>query len=59
MPLIDFPELPFGLRPIGRPFDEETLFSLGEVVEQAAGQAAAKDSLQAEWERIVSALSQA
>jgi aspartyl-tRNA(Asn)/glutamyl-tRNA(Gln) amidotransferase subunit A len=22
---------------IGRPFDEETLFSLGEVIEQAAG----------------------
>ncbi len=30
--------LPLGLQLIGRPFDEETLFSLGHVVEQAAGQ---------------------
>lgn len=29
--------LPLGLQLIGRPFDEETLFSLGEVVEQSAG----------------------
>ena len=29
--------LPLGLQLIGRPFDEESLFSLGEVVEQAAG----------------------
>ena len=29
--------LPLGLQLIGRPFDEATLFSLGEVVEQAAG----------------------
>ncbi len=29
--------LPLGLQLIGRPFDEETLFSVGEVVEQAAG----------------------
>ncbi|HEY0220049.1 MAG TPA: Asp-tRNA(Asn)/Glu-tRNA(Gln) amidotransferase subunit GatA [Afipia sp.] len=29
--------LPLGLQLIGRPFDEETLFSLSEVVEQAAG----------------------
>src|SRR5919106_3819465 len=29
--------LPLGLQLIGRPFDEETLFSLCEVVEQAAG----------------------
>ncbi|MGD9923576.1 MAG: amidase family protein, partial [Pseudorhodoplanes sp.] len=29
--------LPLGLQVIGRPFDEETLFSLGEVLEQAAG----------------------
>ena len=28
---------PLGLQLIGRPFDEETLFSLGEVIEQAAG----------------------
>jgi aspartyl-tRNA(Asn)/glutamyl-tRNA(Gln) amidotransferase subunit A len=29
--------LPLGLQLIGRPFDEEALFSLGEVLEQAAG----------------------
>jgi aspartyl-tRNA(Asn)/glutamyl-tRNA(Gln) amidotransferase subunit A len=29
--------LPLGLQLIGRPFDEETLFSLGRVVEDAAG----------------------
>ncbi len=29
--------LPLGLQLIGRPFDEETLFSLGRVLEQAAG----------------------
>jgi aspartyl-tRNA(Asn)/glutamyl-tRNA(Gln) amidotransferase subunit A len=29
--------LPLGLQLIGRPFDEETLFSLGGVIEQAAG----------------------
>ncbi|MDE2066639.1 MAG: Asp-tRNA(Asn)/Glu-tRNA(Gln) amidotransferase subunit GatA [Bradyrhizobium sp.] len=29
--------LPLGLQLIGRPFDEETLFTLGEVIEQAAG----------------------
>src|SRR6185295_1649867 len=29
--------LPLGLQLIGRPFDEETLISLGEVIEQAAG----------------------
>ena len=29
--------LPLGLQLIGRPFGEETLFSLGEVIEQAAG----------------------
>ena len=29
--------LPLGLQVIGRPFDEETLFSLGEVIEQSAG----------------------
>jgi aspartyl-tRNA(Asn)/glutamyl-tRNA(Gln) amidotransferase subunit A len=29
--------LPLGLQLIGRPFDEETLFSLGAVIEQAAG----------------------
>ena len=29
--------LPLGLQLIGRPFDEDTLFSLGEVIEQAAG----------------------
>ena len=29
--------LPLGLQLIGRPFDEETLFSFGEVIEQSAG----------------------
>jgi len=29
--------LPLGLQLIGRPFEEDTLFSLGEVIEQAAG----------------------
>jgi aspartyl-tRNA(Asn)/glutamyl-tRNA(Gln) amidotransferase subunit A len=29
--------LPLGLQLIGRPFDEETLFTLGGVIEQAAG----------------------
>jgi aspartyl-tRNA(Asn)/glutamyl-tRNA(Gln) amidotransferase subunit A len=29
--------LPLGLQLIGRPFDEETLFALGGVIEQAAG----------------------
>jgi aspartyl-tRNA(Asn)/glutamyl-tRNA(Gln) amidotransferase subunit A len=29
--------LPLGLQLVGRPFDEETLFSLGEVIERAAG----------------------
>jgi aspartyl-tRNA(Asn)/glutamyl-tRNA(Gln) amidotransferase subunit A len=33
----DAQALPLGLQLIGRPFDEETLFSLGEVIEQAAG----------------------
>jgi len=29
--------LPLGLQLIGRPFDEETLFALAHVIEQAAG----------------------
>src|SRR6267143_1631919 len=33
----DAQSLPLGLQLIGRPFDEEMLFSLGEVIEQAAG----------------------
>src|SRR6202795_4820874 len=33
----DAQALPLGLQLIGRPFDEETLFSLGGVIEQAAG----------------------
>lgn len=32
--------LPLGLQLIGRPFDEESLFSLGDVIEQAAGRLA-------------------
>jgi aspartyl-tRNA(Asn)/glutamyl-tRNA(Gln) amidotransferase subunit A len=35
---LDSQGLPLGLQLIGRPFDEETLFSLGAVVEKAAGQ---------------------
>jgi aspartyl-tRNA(Asn)/glutamyl-tRNA(Gln) amidotransferase subunit A len=34
---IDSQGLPLGLQLIGRPFDEETLFSLGSIIEQAAG----------------------
>jgi aspartyl-tRNA(Asn)/glutamyl-tRNA(Gln) amidotransferase subunit A len=34
---VDAQGLPLGLQLIGRPFDEETLFALGEVIEQAAG----------------------
>jgi aspartyl-tRNA(Asn)/glutamyl-tRNA(Gln) amidotransferase subunit A len=39
---VDATGLPLGLQLIGRPFDEETLFALGRVVEQAAGHFAAK-----------------
>jgi aspartyl-tRNA(Asn)/glutamyl-tRNA(Gln) amidotransferase subunit A len=38
----DVQGLPLGLQLIGRPFDEETLFSLGEVVEQSAKQSGAR-----------------
>jgi aspartyl-tRNA(Asn)/glutamyl-tRNA(Gln) amidotransferase subunit A len=34
---LDSQGLPLGLQLIGRPFDEETLFSLGQVIEDAAG----------------------
>ncbi|MCA3631088.1 MAG: Asp-tRNA(Asn)/Glu-tRNA(Gln) amidotransferase subunit GatA [Methylobacterium sp.] len=34
--------LPLGLQLIGRPFDEETLFSLGQVIEDQAGRITAK-----------------
>jgi aspartyl-tRNA(Asn)/glutamyl-tRNA(Gln) amidotransferase subunit A len=34
---LDGQGLPLGLQLIGRPFDEETLFALGQVIEQAAG----------------------
>jgi len=34
---LDSQGLPLGLQLIGRPFDEETLFALGHVIEQAAG----------------------
>ena len=34
---LDAQGLPLGLQLIGRPFDEETLFSLGSVIEEAAG----------------------
>ena len=39
---LDGQGLPLGLQLIGRPFDEETLFSLGEVIEQSAGHFTAK-----------------
>jgi aspartyl-tRNA(Asn)/glutamyl-tRNA(Gln) amidotransferase subunit A len=38
----DVQGLPLGLQLIGRPFDEETLFSLGEVIEQSATQSGAR-----------------
>jgi len=34
---LDAQGLPLGLQLIGRPFDEETLFALGDVIEKAAG----------------------
>jgi aspartyl-tRNA(Asn)/glutamyl-tRNA(Gln) amidotransferase subunit A len=34
---LDKQALPLGLQVIGRPFDEETLFAVGQVLEQAAG----------------------
>jgi aspartyl-tRNA(Asn)/glutamyl-tRNA(Gln) amidotransferase subunit A len=37
---LDRDGLPLGLQLIGRPFDEETLFALGTVIERAAGQLA-------------------
>ena len=40
---LDAQGLPLGLQLIGRPFDEETLFALGEVIEQAAGHFHARD----------------
>src|SRR5205807_8668507 len=39
---LDREGLPLGLQLISRPFDEETLFALGEVIEQAAGTVAAE-----------------
>ncbi len=36
--------LPLGLQLIGRPFDEETLFTLGEAIEQAAGRTKLPDA---------------
>jgi aspartyl-tRNA(Asn)/glutamyl-tRNA(Gln) amidotransferase subunit A len=39
---LDAQGLPLGLQLVGRPFDEETLFSLGHVIEQAAGAFAPK-----------------
>jgi aspartyl-tRNA(Asn)/glutamyl-tRNA(Gln) amidotransferase subunit A len=35
--------LPLGLQLIGRPFEEETLFSLGQVIEEAAGRFPVED----------------
>jgi aspartyl-tRNA(Asn)/glutamyl-tRNA(Gln) amidotransferase subunit A len=39
---VDAKGLPLGLQLIGRPFDEETLFSAGQVIEEAAGRFHAK-----------------
>jgi aspartyl-tRNA(Asn)/glutamyl-tRNA(Gln) amidotransferase subunit A len=39
---LDAQNLPLGLQLIGRPFEEETLFALGAVIEQAAGSFAAE-----------------
>ena len=39
---LDSQGLPLGLQLIGRPFDEETLFSLGHVIEKSAGHFAPK-----------------
>jgi aspartyl-tRNA(Asn)/glutamyl-tRNA(Gln) amidotransferase subunit A len=39
---LDAQGLPLGLQLIGRPFEEATLFALGEVIEQAAGHLEAK-----------------
>jgi aspartyl-tRNA(Asn)/glutamyl-tRNA(Gln) amidotransferase subunit A len=36
--------LPLGLQLIGRPFDEETLFALGETIEQSAGRTCLPDA---------------
>ncbi|BBF92764.1 Asp-tRNA(Asn)/Glu-tRNA(Gln) amidotransferase subunit GatA [Blastochloris tepida] len=41
---LDGQGLPLGLQLIGRPFDEETLFALGEVIEQAAGRFVAPEA---------------
>ena len=35
--------LPLGLQLIGRPFEEETLFSLGQVIEESAGRFPVED----------------
>ncbi|WP_310619529.1 Asp-tRNA(Asn)/Glu-tRNA(Gln) amidotransferase subunit GatA [Flexibacterium corallicola] len=40
---VDKDGLPLGLQLIGKPFDEGTLFQLGEVIEQSAGRFDAKD----------------
>ncbi|MEI8145061.1 MAG: Asp-tRNA(Asn)/Glu-tRNA(Gln) amidotransferase subunit GatA [Alphaproteobacteria bacterium] len=40
---LDSQGLPLGLQLIGKPFDEETLFSLGDVIEKAAGRMPVKD----------------
>ena len=38
---LDNQGLPLGLQLIGRPFEEETLFQAGSVIEQAAGRVVA------------------
>ena len=41
---MDADGLPLGLQLIGRPFDEETLFAAGAVIERAAGRMALPDA---------------
>jgi aspartyl-tRNA(Asn)/glutamyl-tRNA(Gln) amidotransferase subunit A len=45
----DVQGLPLGLQLIGRPFDEETLFSLGEVIEQSAKESGARFTAPKWW----------
>ena len=43
LPVLQTLGLPLGLQLIGRPFDEETLFALGETIEQSAGRVTLPD----------------
>jgi len=46
---LDAQGLPLGLQLIGKPFDEETLFALGQKIEDAAGSFSAEKSTRASW----------